>query len=165
MRRANFLLILLGLALLLTYVAAYAQADLRKRTIEFEIAFWSAFILYLIAVTLVLRPTDRPGRATLVIIFGFAILFRLVLLPTRPTLSDDMFRYVWDGRVQAAGLSPYRYAPDAHELIDLRNEMRAVWRSINRPKVVTVYPPGAQLAYAGIWRVVGSSVTGFNLLL
>ena len=64
MRRANFLLILLGLALLLTYVAAYAQADLRKRTIEFEIAFWSAFILYLIAVALVLRPTDRPGRST-----------------------------------------------------------------------------------------------------
>ena len=97
------------------------------------------------------------------IIFGFAILFRLVLLPTRPTLSDDMFRYVWDGLVQATGLSPYRYAPDARELIDLRNEMRAVWRSINRPKVVTVYPPGAQLAYAGIWRVVSSSVTGFKL--
>ena len=129
MRRINFLLILLGLALLLTYVAAYAQGDLRQRTLEFEIAFWAAFILYLIAVALVLRPTDRSRRATLVIIFGFAILFRLVLLPTRPTLSDDMFRYVWDGRVQAAGLSPYRYAPDARELIDLRNETRTVWRS------------------------------------
>lgn len=162
MRRINFLLILLGLALLLTYVAAYAQGDLRKRTIEFEIAFWAAFILYLIAVALVLRPADRSRRATRVIILGFALLFRFVLLPTRPTLSDDMFRYVWDGRVQAAGLSPYRYAPDARELIDLQNEMRSVWRSINRPQVVTVYPPGAQLAYAGIWRVVGSSVTGFK---
>jgi len=148
----------------LTYVAAYAQVDLRKRTIEFEIAFWAAFSLYLIAVALVLRPTDRPGRATRVIIFAFAILFRFVLLPTRPTLSDDMFRYVWDGRVQAAGLSPYRYAPDARELIDVRNEMRGVWRSINRPTAITVYPPGAQLAYAGIWRVVGSSVTGFKIM-
>lgn len=163
MRRLNSLLILLGLALLLTYVAAYAQADLRQRTIEFEFAFWAAFILYVIAVALVLRPTDRSRRATLAIIFGFAILFRLVLLPTWPTLSDDMFRYVWDGRVQAAGLSPYRYAPDARELIDLRNETRTVWRSINRPKVVTVYPPGAEIAYAGIWRIVGSSVTGFKL--
>jgi hypothetical protein len=163
MRRANFLSILLGLALLLAYVAAYAQEDLRKHTIEFEIAFWVAFILYVIAVALVLRPTDRPRRATLVIVFAFAILFRLVLLPTRPTLSDDMFRYVWDGRVQAAGISPYRYAPDARELIDLRNETRTVWRSINRPKAVTVYPPGAEIAYAGIWRVVGSSVTGFKI--
>ena len=163
MRRINFLLILLGWTLLLTYVAAYAQADLRKRTIEFEIAFCAAFILYLIAVALVLRPTDRPSRATLALIFAFAILFRLVLLPTRPALSDDMFRYVWDGRVQAAGLSPYRYAPDAQELIDLRNETPTVWRSINRPKVVTVYPPGAEMAYASIWRVVGSSVTGFKI--
>ena len=63
MRRANFLLILLGLALLLTYVAAYAQADLRKRTIEFEIAFWSAFILYLIAVLWCCgQPIDLAAR-------------------------------------------------------------------------------------------------------
>jgi hypothetical protein len=163
MRRVNFFLILIGLALVLTYVSAFALIDLRKHTIEFAIAFFAAFGLYLGAVALVLRPTDRPRRATLVIIFAFAILFRLVLLPTRPTLSDDMFRYVWDGRVQAAGNSPYRYAPDARELIDLRNETRTVWRLINRPKAVTVYPPGAEIAYAGIWRVVGSSVTGFKI--
>jgi alpha-1,6-mannosyltransferase len=163
MRRINFLLILLGLALLLTYAAAYAQTDLRKHTIEFEIAFGAAFILYLIAVALILRPAERPGRSTLALIFGFALLFRLVLLPTRPTLSDDMFRYVWDGRVQAAGFSPYRYAPNARELLNLRNETRDVWRSINRPNAVTIYPPGAELAYAGIWRVVGSSVVGFKI--
>src|SRR5436309_13697194 len=39
-------------------------------------------------------PTFR-GRRGLVI--GFAVLFRLTLLPTLPSLSDDIYRYNWDG--------------------------------------------------------------------
>ena len=112
---------------------------------------------------LVLRPTDRSRRATLVIIFGFAILFRLVLLPTRPTLSDDMFRYVWDGRVQAAGLSPYRYAPDARELIDLRNETAHSVALDQSPESRHGVSARRADAYAGIWRIVGNSVTGFKI--
>ncbi|MBL8046863.1 MAG: hypothetical protein JNL09_09990, partial [Anaerolineales bacterium] len=78
-------------------------------------------------------------------------------------------RYVWDGRVQAEGYSPYQFPPKAPELVKLRQvgtEMyRNVWRFINRKEYITVYPPGAQLAYAGIWRVVGDSVTGFKWAL
>ena len=44
-----------------------------------------------------------------------------ILIFTHPTLSDDMFRYVWDGRVQAHGISPYRYPPDAPQLVFLRD--------------------------------------------
>jgi len=89
-------------------------------------------------------------------------LFRLGLLPTRPTLSDDMYRYVWDGRVQAYGLSPYRYPPAAPELAELRRGDKTVWRYINRKDAVTVYPPGAQIFFAGLWRIVGNSLTGFK---
>jgi hypothetical protein len=165
MRRTNVVLILIGLASLLTYVAAYKQADLRQHTIEFEILFFAAVALYLSAVAIVLRQPDQGNtRSTLIVVFAFAVVFRAVLLPTKPTLSDDMFRYVWDGRVQAAGFSPYRYPPDAPELSGLRDDTHEVWRSINRQSSVTIYPPGAQLAYAAIWRVVGTSVVGFKLV-
>jgi alpha-1,6-mannosyltransferase len=163
MNRSNFLLLLLGLASLVVYLAALGLADLRLRTIEFEVAFFAVFALYLAAVAIILRHAMvTTTRATWWIIIGFALLFRSILLPTRPTLSDDMFRYVWDGRVQANGFSPYRYPPDAQELAGLHLNDRTVWPSINRKSAITIYPPGAQLAYAGSWHFVGDSVAGFK---
>jgi len=162
------LLVVLGFALLLPYLAARGLVDLRLNTPGFVVAFTAAFGLYLAAAALVLRP--RPGsatfpRLTVAVTLLFAVLFRLTLLPTRPTLSDDMYRYVWDGRVQAQGLSPYRYPPNASALSALRAGDRTVWKYINRKPAVTVYPPGAQLAFAAVWRVVGDSVTGFKAAL
>ncbi|HJW84083.1 MAG TPA: glycosyltransferase 87 family protein [Anaerolineae bacterium] len=179
MTRTNLTLTLLGIASTLPYLAALGLGDLRKHTPGFEIAFFGAFVLYLSAVTIVLRhrpPERRDGgsafgirhstfvssRYTLGLIFVFGVLFRVILLPTRPTLSDDMYRYVWDGRVQANGISPYRYPPDAPEVASLKQGDRTVWRYINRKSAITVYPPGAQLAYAGIWQLAGDNVTGFK---
>ncbi len=161
-----FLVGLLGAALWLCYWAAFALGDLRVNTIQFVIIAALAFGLYLAAVALVLRPAEPvpvPTWATLLVIGVFAILFRLTLLPTWPTLSDDMFRYVWDGRVQAAGLSPYRYPPNAQQVADLHRIDHTIWPAINRKEAVTVYPPGAQLAYAFLWRIVGDSITGYKL--
>jgi hypothetical protein len=160
MPRRSFLLVLLGGASLLPYLAALGLGDLRVHTPEFVLAFAAAFALYLAAAAVAVRLPASPSAAALIVLF--ALLFRAALLPTRPTLSDDMYRYVWDGRVQAIGLSPYRYPPRARELSALRRNDRTIWRYINRKEAVTVYPPGAQLAFAGIWRIVGDDVTGFK---
>lgn len=158
-------------------MAARGLGDLRKHTLEFEITYFAAFALYLAACALVLRKKlDREAAQpakfsflSLSILCVFAVSFRLILLPTKPTLSDDVFRYVWDGRVQAEGYSPYQFPPNAPELAYLRKVgtelYREVWRPINRKEFITVYPPGAQLAFAGLWRVVGDSVTGFKWAL
>ncbi len=68
---------------------------------------------YLVAVWVVL---NRPvNRWTLAIIVVCAVGCRLVCLFSPPFLSSDIFRYVWDGQVQAAGINPFRYIPaDAH---------------------------------------------------
>ena len=158
------LLVLAGLASLLAYLAACGLGDLRLHTLGFEAAFFAAFALYFVAVVVVLRM-PRAGRSSwpaLIVIFLFGVLFRLMLLATPPTLSDDMFRYVWDGRVQANGLSPYRYPPSAPEVAPLRAGDRAIWPHINRQDAVTIYPPGAQAAFAAIWQAVGDNVTGFK---
>ena len=55
---------------------------------------------------------------------------RLALLFVEPYLSTDIYRYVWDGRVQAAGINPYRYMPIAPELAHLRDA--AIFPNINR---------------------------------
>ena len=74
-----------------------------------------------------------------------AVLLRLPLLPLPPTLSDDLLRYVWDGRVAAAGRNPYVLAPSAAELTPLRDES---WQRMPHRDVETVYPPLALAAFS-----------------
>ena len=83
-----------------------------------------------------------PLRAVLVA----AVLVRLVFLPGVPSLSDDFYRYLWDGRVQLAGENPYRYAPADPRLDGVAFAGRA---RINHPRLRTVYPPLEQAGSAG----------------
>jgi hypothetical protein len=67
-------------------------------------------------------------------------------------LSDDIFRYVWDGRVQAAGVNPYRYVPADPALASLRDPK--IFPRINRADyAVTIYPPVAQFFFLAVTRV------------
>jgi hypothetical protein len=102
-------------------------------------------------------------RAALIVILVGAAGMRLALLYTEPTLSSDIYRYIWDGRVQAAGINPYRYVPAAPELAPLRDE--TIWPLINRADyAVTIYPPVAQALFLAVTRV-SESVTAMKLAL
>ena len=88
-----------------------------------------------------------------------AVLFRLIAAFGEPTLSDDIYRYVWDGRVQVAGIQPYAHAPEDPALESLRNED---WARINHPELGTIYPPLAQMVFAALaW--FGAGPLGFKL--
>ncbi len=155
--------IALAILSVIPYLYALHLQDLRKSTVEFEIAFLAAFILYALAVWLALRDRNETSPRELVLIFALAAVFNAILIFTPPTLSDDMYRYVWDGRVQAHQINPYAYPPSAPQLQDLRDN--AIWSHINRKDSVTVYPAGAELAYAAIWRVVPDSVRWFQIVM
>lgn len=166
-RRQHRLAILIGLGLasLVLYGAAARIPNLRRAIPAFEVIYFALFALYVGAILLVLaweRDADgghAPPPAALWTIVGGCIVFRAVFLPVTPTLSDDMYRYVWDGRVQAAGISPYRYPPNAPDLIGLRLHDGAIWPHINRKSAVTIYPPAAQLAFRGIYALHPDSIT------
>lgn len=99
--------------------------------------------------------SGRPAPLALVLLF--AALLRLPLLFAPPQLSTDVYRYVWDGRVQAAGINPYRFVPAAPELQRMRDE--SIYPHINRRDyAVTIYPPAAQLFFLAVTRV-SESVT------
>src|SRR4029079_243666 len=77
------------------------------------------------------------------------ILFRAVLVPLAPRFSDDLYRYLWDGKVLLHGINPYRYSPTAPELAGLR---AALWPLINHPDLPTIYPPLCMLFFAAsVW--------------
>ena len=162
-RRLRYgLLAILGLASLAPYLYALSLGDLRQHTVEFLIAFFAAFVLYAAVTVLALR-LEVFSWCAVAASFALAVAIQAVLLCTRPALSDDMYRYVWDGRVQAQGISPYRYPPDAPELAALRDG--EIWPKINRRSVVTVYPPGAEAAFALLWRIMPDDVRWFQAVM
>lgn len=93
-----------------------------------------------------------PGGRGLVLVLVVAALLRVALVPTPPVLSDDAYRYLWDGRVLAAGLDPYAEAPISPERAELRDGV--VWPYINRKSQPTIYPPLAQGVF-GAANLVG----------
>jgi hypothetical protein len=110
--------------------------------------------IYGVAAWLVLaRPTPAPftGRAALAGILLVGLAMRLVVLPSPPA-SSDMYRYIWDGRVQAAGINPYRYVPADPALQALRDD--AIYPLINRASYAqTIYPPTAELVFFAATRI------------
>jgi hypothetical protein len=131
--------------------------------------------VWLLAVVLFARLQLTPRRAA-VVVLGVSALLQLVALTSPPSSSDDDFRYVWDAKVQLAGIDPYRYPPSAPELAELRepflfgapdhcaHPFPGGCTSINRPTVRTIYPPVAQAAFAGI-RIASFGGRGGHLPL
>lgn len=118
-------------------------------------------ILYLCAVRIVLRHGSAGMKKTAIfIILFFAALYRLLLVPTQPALSTDIYRYIWDGRVQAHGINPYVYAPADEALGNLRDE--TIWPHMNRHASPTIYPAGAQMIFRALNRLGIDTVTTFK---
>jgi len=120
---------------------------------------------YLAACYLVLRqPVSSRiiNLTTLALIVFFSIGFRAVLIPQRPYLSADVYRYVWDGHVQAAGINPYRYAPNADELNGLRDDRIYPNITADDKRWLSPYPPAAQSAFLIVSLIQPLSVTAFK---
>ncbi|MGA5823972.1 hypothetical protein ACPC54_39765 [Kitasatospora sp. NPDC094028] len=123
---------------------------------------------------LLLRGVD--GRRVAPLVLAGSVLVAAVGLLAPPRTSDDAYRYVWDGRVQAAGTSPYAHTPDDPALARLRDpglfpagDGCAAWDErrtaagdctrINRPAVHTVYPPVAEAWFLAV-HPFGGGVRG-----
>lgn len=110
------------------------------------------------------RAGGRGGTVWFVLAVGLGL--RAALLTEPPFLSSDIYRYVWDGRVQRAGINPYLYVPADPSLRGLRDA--AVYPHVNRAAYAhTIYPPAAELAFAAIARVApdGQAVLAFRLAM
>jgi len=104
-----------------------------------------------------------PRRTALVLVVVVAAALRLALVSGEPVLSNDVYRYVWDGRVQAAGINPYRHAPSDPELAFLRDA--EIYPRLNRIGVQTAYPPVAQGLFGGLYRLHGDSIPWTKLAI
>jgi hypothetical protein len=156
----NILLAGIGLTLLVLFRIGQRATGVADIAWFIKLALFQS-VLYLIAAWLIVR--NRGGRGTLVLVLIFAGLFRLSILFAPPYLSDDIYRYVWDGRVQAAGINPYRYIPADEHLQSLRDE--EIYPKINRRDYAhTIYPPVAEAVFLLTTRV-SESITWMKAIM
>src|SRR5262249_10756746 len=105
-----------------------------------------------------LTKLSGPGRSIVWLILLFAAAMRAVVLLSPAYLSNDLYRYIWDGRVTAAGINPYRYIPVDPHLAELRD--RTIFPEINRGNYApTIYPPAAQAVFLVIAEIGGTITT------
>jgi hypothetical protein len=155
MKRAAIFTAVAGLAVVALTWAALATTRGWPATVPRHVLYYvAAGIAWIAAVVVV--PRLEPSRAQLFVIFAVALALRLPAWTMPPAHSDDVHRYLWDGRVQRSGLNPYRQAPDAAALEPLRD---ANWTRINNRNLPTIYPPLAQLAFAAApslwaWKLI-----------
>ena len=139
----------------------------RIRWLPLLIGAWIAFIV----AAWLLRKVPRRTSVALILLGGIAL--QAVAVSAPPQGSNDLYRYIWDGKVQAAGIDPYQYVPTATQLVGLREEflwnakgqycvrqayvslhpaadLTAGCTNINRPTVPTIYPPVAEAYFLGV---------------
>jgi hypothetical protein len=163
-----------SLAVLTVLILLLAKPSADPARIRPIVLIGAAWIAFGCAAWLVRKTAVRLAVA-LILIGGIAV--QVVALFGPPQGSSDLYRYIWDGRVQAAGIDPYLYAPGDAGVAKLRNDF--LWSGtgpgryvdcvpnakdpadpadsfvagctpMNRPKVPTVYPPVAEAYFLAV---------------
>ncbi|MBV8201472.1 MAG: hypothetical protein JOZ15_12690, partial [Acidobacteria bacterium] len=132
------------LPLLAVNVALSITSDLAHRLV-LALALLGPAFAWLAWMARRLESSRSSARGMFCAILAGAFLLRLPLLPLPLTLSDDALRYLWDGKVAAAGLNPYALSPAAGQLAFLRDES---WRHLPHRQVQTIYPPLSIAAFS-----------------
>jgi hypothetical protein len=124
------------------------------------VIFLALYIIAGGAYILAIIPLDHD-RFPLATIWGFAILFRLILAFTSPTLSDDVFRYTWDGHLLSEWINPYAFPVNSPSLDHVSTSLREL---VNHDWMASPYLPASQLLFALIHQVAPESVKAFQIV-
>ncbi len=143
-------LLSLGIGLEICFVGLVCLGDLGAQVIPFLVSFTLSFIIYLAALSLLptLIKSNRPSNKyglSIMIILVFSFIFRITIIFSPPSLSDDIYRYLWEGRLVNEGENPFLNPPASEALSSYQNQY---YEPINNKEVPTIYPPLAQYLFA-----------------
>ncbi|MDR6172722.1 MULTISPECIES: glycosyltransferase family 87 protein [unclassified Curtobacterium] len=146
----------------------FLRSGHRSPFVAWTLIAWTVFAIAVLALRFV------PAKWMTWLVVGGGLVVGLAAIAGPPNTSTDSARYAWDGIVQHAGISPYAHTPQSTALSGLRPDwlfpdkvdgtckpLEPRFRglgdgadghcvAINRPDVVTIYPPMAQLWFAAV---------------
>jgi len=154
----GLLLLASGLGVVFSFLGR--RQDLEHSVPEFIALSLAAGVLYVTGV-FVVEHFILPPSALLVIVLG-GLFFRLCLLPRPPALSDDVYRYQWEGRVERLHINPYAVYPAMPGLSALEDHLHPIETGRT---VSTLYPPLTEWSFSWVRTIAGYKLlyTGFDL--
>jgi len=148
-----------GLVMALSFGGMALLKDLRHHLVAFLLLYGLASVAYMAAVWSLLRQPNRRRR--LILIFVLGVLFRVILLfASPPSLSTDVYRYIWDGRLMNAAVNPYVHAVDSPLLDPFHSPQR---NFVNHSWMASPYLPTAQAFFAVVYRLASGSPLAFQV--
>lgn len=135
------LLISLGILILTT--------NLNRSIFIFELLFFLPFFTYLLTIFLFRHDNSGFSRFKLFIIIGFAFIFQVIILSTNVSLSDDIYRFFYEGKGLVNGVNPY-VTPIEEFPLNLRDQY---YDKVNNPHVTSPYPPLALILFAILYLI------------
>lgn len=152
------LIIIAGLAIEAICIQIALIGDIKDDVPKFSVLYSVSFLVYISSILFILKwnnplktevnlPIEKNNRKDsskiLWAILIFSFIFRLTLLPVAP--SDDIYRYLWEGKLQLNYINPYSFSPESQELHHLRDKF---FPGINHKHLTTIYPPVTLMGFA-----------------
>jgi len=158
-------LVLVGIVMELCYLSFYFVAEGAGEVLLFIAVNVATFLLLSFIVWQIRRAQPSLGSENRIalIILCLGMLFRLTLVPHGVVGSDDIYRYIWDGKVAASGINPFLYLPTDPHLSHLVTA--DLPSKVNHPELHSVYPAVAQALFYISFKIFGESVAGLKFLL
>jgi len=129
---------------------------LRSNAYEVILLYTLLFAIYFLLLKIVKTPS------AIKIAIGAAILFRFGLLFSIPNLSDDFYRFIWDGQLVIDHISPYQYLPS--QWVSPDPSVGTIYQNLNSPHYLSVYPPVCQYIFAFAYLLFTDNILG-NIII
>lgn len=110
----------------------------RHQSLNLLLAFIGAFA----ASVVIIR-----ANASFKFLIGFGIFLRLLLFISMPSLSDDIYRFIWDGTLLKNGIHPFDHLPAHYLTENIQGINQTLYDLLNSPAYFTIYPPFNQLLF------------------
>lgn len=166
MSRRELIPLLAAIVFLLLSVLIFLPDYESPRVVKFlvvtQVLFALSVVIYLTTRKLDLLQSSRKLFFLLVLGALVARVIMLVGAGDKFYMSDDVYRYIWDGKVAAHGISPFLHSPRADELAHLKDTV--IHPKINHPWNPTIYPPFSQQVFYIAYKIGGDTTLAFKLL-
>ena len=149
-------LVSLAITLEILLLTLLGLGDLRARMAETIVLYLASSLVYLVSAYIILRnsPAVNAHPRLRMFIVAAALVFRVTAWPIAPALSDDIYRYRWEGRLQASGGNPYQARPNDPEWAPLKDE---TFPLVVGKEVKAGYGPLLELVERWTYRAVRSA--------
>ncbi len=145
----------------LIFLPDYEKPRMVKFLIITQVLLLLSVLIFLVGRKLVRLPNLRKH---LWIVLALALVARAIMLigaGDKFYISDDVYRYLWDGEINANGINPYLYAPDSDSLCQFHDN--SLYDNLNHNWMPTIYPPLAQNIFLVGYLIGGENPVIFKL--